>query len=350
MDTSEHARALASIGAAKGGRARAQALSSTEREEIARHAAEARWGIEAIPKATHTGQLRIVDRIISCAVLENGKRLLTQGTFMTAIGRAEKAKAGTGSARLTQGGGLPPFLAENLRPYVSDELLELTSPIVFRSQNGRKAYGYEARLLPLVCDVYLKARDEKKLLPSQESIARVCDLLTRKLAQVAIIALVDEATGYQEQRARNELQEILAAYVLEEHRPWITTFPNEFFEQIYRLHGWPYQPGRAQRTPFIGKLINEWIYAEMPPPVLPELQVRNPKNANGHRSHKHHQFLTPEMGREQLQRQITAVTTIMRISDDKDDFERHFAKLSRKPQQQRLPLVIDEGVIEGQVL
>jgi len=218
--------------------------------------------------------------------------------------------------------------------------------IVFRTPKGAKAYGYDALLLPKVCEVYLNARDADALTAAQKPTARVCDLLMRKLAQVAIIALVDEATGYQEVRARNELQEILSAYVHEEHRPWISTFPDEFFEQIYRLHGWEYKPKQAQRTPFIGKLINEWIYAEMPPPVLPKLQEVNPKGANGRRSYKHHQFLTENMGREQLQRQITAVTTVMRISDDKDDFERYFAKLSHKPQQQRLPLVIDEDSIE----
>jgi len=264
---------------------------------------------------------------------------------MTAIGRSEKAKGGTGSVRYMQGVSLPPFLSENLRDFVDDELLQMTSPIVFRPPKGAKAYGYDALLLPKVCEVYLKARDAKSLTATQEPIARVCDLLTRKLTQVAIIALVDEATGYQEVRARTELQDILAAYVHDEHKPWISTFPNDFFEQIYRLHGWAYRPNQAQRTPFIGKLINEWIYAEMPPPVLPALQEVNPKKSNGRRSYKHHQFLTEEMGREQLQRQITTITTIMRISDDKDDFERHFAKLSHKSQQ-RLPLVIDEDSIE----
>jgi len=321
-------------------------LSPEERAEIGRRAAEARWGSEPIPRAVSTGTLKIADRTISCAVLENGKRLLTQGTFMTAIGRAEKAKGGTGSVRYMQGIGLPPFLAENLREFVDEDLLQMTSPIVFRTPKGAKAYGYDALLLPKVCEVYLNARDADALTAAQKPTARVCDLLMRKLAQVAIIALVDEATGYQEVRARNELQEILSAYVHEEHRPWISTFPDEFFEQIYRLHGWEYKPKQAQRTPFIGKLINEWIYAEMPPPVLPKLQEVNPKGANGRRSYKHHQFLTENMGREQLQRQITAVTTVMRISDDKDDFERYFAKLSHKPQQQRLPLVIDEDSIE----
>jgi len=108
-------------------------LSPEERAEIGRRAAEARWGSEPIPRAVSTGTLKIADRTISCAVLENGKRLLTQGTFMTAIGRAEKAKGGTGSVRYMQGIGLPPFLAENLREFVDEDLLQMTSPIAHGS-------------------------------------------------------------------------------------------------------------------------------------------------------------------------------------------------------------------------
>jgi hypothetical protein len=39
-----HAAALSKLGAAKGGKARAEALTAAERREIARKAARARWG------------------------------------------------------------------------------------------------------------------------------------------------------------------------------------------------------------------------------------------------------------------------------------------------------------------
>lgn len=119
----------------KGGKARAASLSPEERREIAQEAAQVRWG-STLPRAEHMGVLEIAGRPVSCAVLDSGKRLLTQETFMTVIGRAAKPKAGTGSERLTQDdkllNGLPPFLAAaNLAPFVSDELRALTTRSCF---------------------------------------------------------------------------------------------------------------------------------------------------------------------------------------------------------------------------
>lgn len=330
---------------AKGGLSRAARLSPQERKEIASKAAEARWGV-TLPQATHSGELVIGGRRIACAVLQNGKRVLTQETFLTAIGRAAKAKAGTGSLKLVD--GLPPFLvAENLKPFVSDELKQSTTPIVFRTVKGGRAFGYDAMLLPMVCEVYVNARDENKLLKGQKHIAAACYILMKGLARVGIIALVDEATGYQEQRAKDELARILEAYVQEEYRRWTRMFPEEFFRQIYRIHGWPYKPGNAKRTPFVGHLINKYVYGQLPPGVLDELRRLNPVTEGGYRKRKHFQYLTADTGNEHLDRQIMTVTTLMRISDNKDELERNIAKAFGKPLpaiQDRLPLVID---VEG---
>jgi hypothetical protein len=332
---------------AMGGKARAANLSPVERKEIAAKAAEARWGV-SLPQATHSGELVIGGRKIACAVLQNGKRVLTQETFLTAIGRAAKAKAGTGSLKLVD--GLPPFLvAENLNPFISDELRQSTTPIVFRTVKGGRAFGYDAMLLPMVCEVYVNARDEGKLLKGQEHIAAACYLLMKGLARVGIIALVDEATGYQEQRAKDELARILEAYVQEEYRRWTRMFPEEFFRQIYRIHGWPYKPGNAKRTPLVGHLINKYVYGQLPPGVLEELRRLNPVTEAGYRKRKHFQHLTADTGNEHLDRQIMTITTLMRISDTKDELERNIAKAFGKPLpavQERLPLVVDVNQAE----
>ena len=325
-----------------GGKARARKLSKENRSAIAQAAAEARWGT-SLPQATHSGELLIGGRKIACAVLRNGKRVLTQETFLTAIGRAAKAKAGTGSVKLVD--GLPPFLvAENLKPFISDDLMQSTTPIIFRTVKGGRAFGYDAMLLPMVCEVYVNARDENKLLKGQEHVAAACYVLMKGLARVGIIALVDEATGYQEQRAKDELAKILEAYVQEEYRPWTRTFPEEFFRQIYRIHGWEYKPGTAKRTPFIGHLINKYVYGELPSGVLDELRRLNPVTDHGYRKRKHFQHLSADTGNEHLDRQIMTIITLMRISDTREELERHFAKAFGKPRvaiQERLPLVVD---------
>lgn len=315
--------------ASKGGKARAENLSTEERQEIARQAALTRWNQELpiIPQATHVGLLEIGDKQISCAVLENGKRLLTQETFLVAVGRAGKARGDKGSVKLTKEPmqSLPPFLSENLRPFFGDDLQQAT-PVVFRMPNGNKAYGYEAELLPKVCEVYLQARDAGALKPNQEHIAKACDILIRSLARVGIIALVDEVTGYQEARTRDELNRILEKYIAAELLPWTKKFPDSFFKEIYRLHDWEYKPGSHRHPSYVGTLINELIYKQLPPGVLPELQRKNPVTPKGYRKYKHFQFLTEETGNPHLDKQIVSVMTLMRVADDKETFNKLFQR------------------------
>lgn len=137
---------------AKGGYARAESLSPEERSEIARKAAMARWS-ENMEKATHDGKLKIGNKTIMAAVLPDGQRLLSQGTFLRAIGRSRTPKAGTGG--LTTVDGLPFFLqAEQLKPFISDELRMSTTPVHFRLKSGQKSIGYKAESLPMVCCVF----------------------------------------------------------------------------------------------------------------------------------------------------------------------------------------------------
>jgi hypothetical protein len=177
------------------------------------------------------------------------------------------------------------------------------------------------------------------LFRSQEPTAEAAETLKRGLARVGIIALIDEATGYQEVRARRELEQILNAYVQAELRPWIRTFPDEFFREIYRLQGWEYKPGTSKRHPYVGKLVNKYIYEQLPPGVLDELRRLNPRTERGYRAHKHFQFLTADTGNPQLDRQISTVTTLLRIANSKAEFEDLFDRAFAR--QMRLPLVIE---------
>jgi hypothetical protein len=282
----------------------------------------------------------IAGRTLSCANLKDGRRVLTQNTFLDTLGRTGRPKGGTGiQVSVT---GLPSFLAaENLQPFITDELREKAAPIEFRTVGGARALGYDAELLPLVCEAYLDADDAGAVHYTQRRVVKVCKLLIRGLARVGIAALVDEATGYQEDRAKDELVKILEAYISPAFMPWVRRFPPMFFEQIYRLQGWEFKAGTAKRTPYMGHLINKYIYEQLPPGVIDELRERNPVAETGYRRHKHHQFLTPETGVPHLDKQITVVTTLMKVADNKQAFEELFGKAFGKAVQQRLPLVIN---------
>lgn len=321
-----------------GGKARAEALDPATRSEIARLAAEKRWG--TVQTAYHSGDLVIGDVSLSCAVLEDGTRVISQSTMLSALGRnPQKSRRSRGTDVESK---RPPFLlANNLQPYITDELRSQMEPVAYRviGQGSARSWGYRAELLPMVCEVYLEARQALALDAKQISVARAAEILIRGLARVGIVALVDEATGYQEVRARHELQHILEAYVSAELRPWIKAFPDEFFREIYRLQGWEFKPGTSRRTPYVGKLINKYVYEQLPPGVLVELRRRNPRNEKGNRVHKHHQFLTVETGNVHLDRQVSTVTTLMRISHSKDEFEDLFERAFSP--QLRLPLVVE---------
>jgi hypothetical protein len=339
MDSEEtvsaQAAALSARGASKGGHARAERLDSRTRSEIAARAAAARWG--DVHVASNVGELQIGDSNISCAVLEDGTRLLSQSTVLQALNRnPEKSRQSRGISPVRA----PFLLANNLQEYISEELREMETPIPYRiyGESGR-AWGYRAEMLPLVCEVYLKARRENKLANSQVATARAAEILLSGLARVGIVALVDEATGYQESRARHELQLILEKYVNAELRPWMKAFPDEFFKQVYRLHGWEFRSGTTKRTPQVGKLINKYIYDQLPPGVHEELRRRNPRTPKGYRAHKHHQFLTADTGNVHLDRQISSVMTLMRVASGKAEFEDLFER-AFPPPQERLPLVI----------
>jgi hypothetical protein len=97
--------------------------------------------------------------------------------------------------------------------------------------------GYPATILADICDVVLAARKAGVLQKQQEHIADQCEILVRGFARVGIIALVDEATGFQRDRAKDALTRILEAFIAKELRPWLRTFPDEFYQELYRLKG-----------------------------------------------------------------------------------------------------------------
>lgn len=338
QDTDDASTETKDASKVKGALARADSLSPKARSGIARRAALARWDA-GLPKALVDGQISIAGRIIDCAVLENGKRVLTQESFLTAIGRSSRPKAGTGILL----DGMPSFLAaENLNPFITDELRESTTPLAYLTLSGRKAYGYDALLLPMVCEVYLKARDKDALHYTQKNVVIICDLLTRGLARVGITALIDEATGYEELKDKRELNRILEAYIAPELRPYMPMFPHEFFKQVYRIHGWNYKGEGATQSPrYVGKFINKYVYDQLPPGVLPEIQKRNPVVETGRRRYKNSQFLTGETGIPALDKQVANVTVLMRIAENKQQFSDFFERAYAEYYQRRLPLVID---------
>jgi len=344
----------------KGGEARARSLPPERRSEIAKSAAEIRWararGDGQLLQATHYGDLFIGRSALSCAVLEDGTRVIAQNTFVRAMGRRGNLKRDRREIEQQAEVFQPPeFLAaENLKPYLPHDLRSTSTPILYLGKKGGGRpggvnVGYRAELLPIVCQVYQDARDAGKLLPSQQNIAEACKILYRGFATVGIVALVDEATGYQEVRDRLALQAILDAYLRQEFAAWAKRFPDEYFHEIFRLKGWTWdelkkKAGKGQGPRVIGKYTNDIVYSRLAPGVLDELQRINPPNDTGHRKAKHHQFFTEEVGHPALAQHVSNVVTLLKASETWDDFLRLLNRaIPRKMSLKDLPLFNQDG-------
>lgn len=331
-------------GRAKGGVARAKLLTAAERKMIAQRGAAMRWDTENLPHAVCSSEntpLRIADITLDAYVLEDGTRVLSQAGFLKALGRHKRANY--------QDTDVPPMLrGSGLEPYITPELMKKSQPVSFRTPYGLRANGYHAELLPEVCEVYLKARDAGTLSPNQRPVAIQADILMRGLATVGIIALVDEATGYQELRAKNALTKILEEFVAKELQPWVKTFPDEYYQQLFRLRGLEYPRDSIRRPPYFGILTNEIIYKRLAPGVLEKLKQVTPRNENGRPNHKYFQSLTSNKGYPALRELLGSVVTMMDLTGDWPTFIERLNKRHPKFNAQLpLPLEYDARLDDG---
>lgn len=182
-------------------------------------------------------------------------------------------------------------------------------------------------MLTDLCDAVLNMRAAGVPQKQQQRIAQRCELLMRALARVGLIALIDEATGFQELRERDALHRILAAYISKELLPWSLRFPVEFYREMFRLMNWDFDPSSTKKLGFVGTLTNQLVYEKLPPGVLISLRKRNPVLVETRRRrHKHHQFLSEDIGNPNLEKKIVQVIALMRASPDRSTFKKIFSR------------------------
>jgi hypothetical protein len=181
--------------------------------------------------------------------------------------------------------------------------------------------------LPKICNALLKVRDAEKYYPSQLPIIVQADIIMRGLAEVGIIALVDEATGYLDEKRRNEYRELFKEFIRNECKEWEREFPEAFFDLIYRLYGVT-KSHTTRRPRFFAQVIRRYIYiplANSNGAILEMLDEKNPVvYANGGRRYKLFQFLNDTMGLPAIRGHIWQVVGIGRVSKDKGNFDRNF--------------------------
>lgn len=330
---SSAASELGKKGAKKGGVARANTLTPTERSDIARQAVRARWAkagrlksddppdntsivnndpervADQMPFSLLRGTLQFGDVALECHVLNDLRRVMTQGQVVRAL---------TGGSDTSE---LQRYLRRN--PLFDEG--SFVGPISFRIPGVPTiAKGMEAVGLVEICDLYLEAAQRKLLRSSQMGIVRQAQIIVRACAKVGIIALIDEATGYEKVRAKRSLQLKLQAFIAEEMQDWAIMFPEDFWLELARLEGIRYSP--RNRPLRWGKYVMMFVYDAIDGDVGRELRRKNP---NPRFLRNHHQWLQ-KFGRDKVHDQITRVIAIMQLCNTMDEFRDKFARVFKK--------------------
>jgi len=321
-------------GKKRSGEARMSKMTPAERTELGKRAAAKRWEIQKgnpaeIYEPEAYGDLPIIGHIVPCAVIMiQGEviRLVSERELVKSLGGKRGGSHWLRARGDVEAANLPPIIsAVNLRQFVSDELREGLAtryPYKVHGKGGFVANGMRGELYPMICDVLLKARDAKALIGAgQEELAVQADILMRALAHTGIIALIDEATGYQKKRAVDGLARILEAFIAKELQPYIRgTFKPEFYEHLFRLRGLDYRTDSVKRPQYFGCLTNDIVYRRLAPGVLEELKKVAVRNDAGRPTHKYFQRLTSNVGYLKLTEHLGAVVAVMKLSSTYPEF------------------------------
>jgi hypothetical protein len=230
---------------------------------------------------------------VSCYVLDDGRRVISRTSALSTLARSEDR---------TPGGDLLRYLkpVQNFtRMKLEDELVEF----LLDNVANKSVYGITAECYLDICRAFVRASNASALhTDAAIDMARKASAFLAACANVGLIALIDEATGYQYMRAGDALRVKLRAYLEEEMRPWEKTFPDELWVEFGRLTNWR---GNVQNRPkYWGHLVNELIYQYLDPDVFNWLKENAPAPRHGQ---NYHQWLTSQYGLRKLVEHIWTV-------------------------------------------
>lgn len=312
----------------QGGQQRARVLSKEERSEIAKKAALARWSKPVDPTqiadVLNSGNLPIGDVELECHVLKDRRRVFHKRAIAKALGL--KSTGGNSFMKTMSRKGLGSVLPPDL-------LKKIENPIIFRTSpnDPNLAHGYEGIDLIDICKAIIKAYRDGKLRPSQHFLAMQAEIIIYASAKLGITALIDEATGFLIDKKKDEYRELFKVFVRAECKEWEKTFPNLFFDNIYRLYGLKRtNPNSFKHPKFFGNVIRRYIYAPLANSngaILEMLDEKNPViYKNGGRKYRMFQFLE-DIGGDALKQHLWQVVGIASASKTKVEFDRSFKRV-----------------------
>lgn len=269
-----------------------------------------------IPFAKWRGKIDLGGDELDVYVLNTEDRVISLRSAVKSIASADSGDL----AKFTGVSSLKDYINNDL---ILAELKDFSIPGTQFLGRGMTTEHFE-----LIVRGYVQALYEgAKLTDRQREIAIKCAVLTAGLTRTGLDALIDEATGYQYERAEDALQVKLRAFIADELRAWEKTFPDELWEEFGRLTGWttPLQT----RPKWWGKLVIELIYDTLDPDVAEYLKANKPPAG----VHWHRQ-LTENLGVRQLVSRCWEVIGMAKTCDDIHELRQRVAQhYGKKPMQ-----------------
>ena len=328
-------------GGRKGGAARAANMSAEERRESASVAARSRWAKpptdllsppklvltaegEALPPspfAKHKGAISLGGGPIDVYVLDTGDRVISLRSAVKAITGQDASNLG----EYLSISGLKDFVDKDL---VLGETVDFHIPGTQFRGRGITAEQFEAILSGYVRALGANALKTER----QKEIATACAILSTAFLEIGIVAQIDEATGYQYERAADALQVKLKAYIAEELRAWEKTFPDELWEMFGRLTHW--KGPIHSRPKWWGHLVNELIYEALDPDIAEYLRKNKPKPFHGQ---NYHQWMSEDIGLKAL---ISHIYKIIGMAEGCEDMRELKDKVAKRYGRERVQLTL----------
>lgn len=289
------------------------------------------------PEAKHSGSVAVGTWQFRCHVLEDDRRIISVLDFFDVMQVPSNGRhlflaylASLNSHPLTKGEA------------VGRLITLIKEPVLFKN-NQNLAFGYEASTFVEFCKLLMEFRRLGLInTPEEKNRVDVAEKIIISLANVGLVALIDEATGYQAMRPRDALQLLLDKYLRKELAAWAKVFPDEFYIELFRLKGWEWKGMKVNRPQVVGHYTRNIVYERLAPGILKELEQRNP-DLGGERQFRHHQWFTDDIGHPALAQHLHAVIGLMRAASNWGMFLRMLDRaFPRKGDTLELGLDIDE--------
>lgn len=266
---------------------------------------------EIVQRAIASGT--IFGGLVDCYVLEDKTRVISKRGAVKALTRDAENTEKSGATN-------PTALGRYLSRLPSKYAHMSTRPTLrFRHQQGGMADGITAEEFYDILVAYSESADIGELThPAQLRIAANCNRLVRACGKVGIVALVDEATGYQADRAANELRTLVDHYLRETPGEWQILWDKNVVSRLCRLYG---IERRGESFPtFACNVIGKLYKLILPAEVYAEMRNRN--GSGDERKGKLHQYFKEALWRF-VHNDIPFVAYIARVSKSRQEFWNH---------------------------